>query len=258
MTAAVSAVPRSVLITGCNRGIGLELVRQFFKHKTPPSILIATCRNPDKADELQAIASEHSNLHILKLDVDNTDSFDGFAKSVSAIVGDDNGLNLLVNNAGMLPPNRALDVVTPEDMMAAFKTNCIGPLFLTRALRPLLKAAAEGKAKDGEAMSIGRAAAVQMSTAVASIAENSGGNSYAYRCSKSGLNMAMKNLSIDLKGDNIMVMAMHPGWVLTDMGGPNALIDTTTCTTTMIETFYALTEKDHGAFLRYNNTPIQW
>merc|ERR1712098_294900 len=154
----------------------------------------------------------------------------------------------------MLPSNRALDVVTPEDMMNAYKTNCIGPLFLTRALVPLLKIAAS-KVKDGEGMSVGRAAAVQMSTAVASIAENSGGNSYAYRCSKSGLNMAMKNLSIDLKGDNIMVMEMHPGWVQTEMGGPNALIDVTTCTTTMIETFYALTEKDHGSFLRYNNTP---
>jgi len=255
---AVSAVPRSVLITGCNRGIGLELVRQFLKHKThsAPEILIATCRNPDKADELQAVATEHKNLHVLKLDVNDTDSFDGFVKSVGDIVGDANGLNLLVNNAGMLPSNRALDVVTPEDMMDAYKTNCIGPMFLTRALMPLLKTAAG--AKDGEAMSIGRAAAVQMSTAVASIAENSGGGSYAYRCSKSGLNMAMKNLSIDLKGSNIMVMAMHPGWVLTDMGGPNALIDTTTCTSTMIDTFYALTEKDHGAFLRYNNTPIAW
>ena len=56
----------------------------------------------------------------------------------------------------------------------------------------------------------------------------------------------------------ILVMSMHPGWVLTEMGGPNALIDTETCAKTMLETLYALTEKDHGSFLRYNNTPIQW
>ena len=254
------ASARSVLITGCNRGIGLELVKQFLKHKThaPPSILIATCRNPDKADELQAVAKEHSGvLHILKLDVNDTDSFGGFAKNVGDLVGEANGLNLLVNNAGVLPSNRSLDTVTPDDMMQAYKTNCIGPMFLTRALMPLLKTASV-KAKEGEGMSVARAAAVQMSTAVASIAENSGGNSYAYRCSKSGLNMAMKNLSIDLKADNILVMSMHPGWVLTDMGGPNAMIDTATCASTMIDTFYELSDKDHGSFLRYNNTPIQW
>jgi len=251
------SVPRSVLITGCNRGIGLELIKQFLRHKTPsPSVVIATCRNPDKADELRAVAKDYSNLHILPLDVNDCDSFGDFAKKVGDIVGPDNGLNLLVNNAGVLPSNRTLETVTPEDMMLAYKTNCIGPMFLTRALLPLLKTAAAGKATSG--MSVARAAAVQMSTAVASIAENGGGKSYAYRCSKSGLNMAMKNLSIDLKEDGILVMAMHPGWVLTDMGGPNALIDTATCASTMIDTFYELGEKDHGAFLRYNNTPIQW
>ena len=104
-------------------------------------------------------------------------------------------------------------------------------------------------------MSIGRAAAIQMSTVMASITECPG-KSYAYRTTKCALNMAMKCLSIDLQG--ILVMSMHPGWVLTEMGGPNALINTETCAKTMIETLYALGDKDHGAFLRYNNTPIQW
>ena len=107
-------------------------------------------------------------------------------------------------------------------------------------------------------MSVGRAAAIQISTVMASVAENSGGKNYAYRASKSALNMAMKCLSIDLQPEGILVMSMHPGWVQTEMGGPGALIDTTTCAKTMIETLYLLTEKDHGAFLRYNNTPIQW
>ena len=104
-------------------------------------------------------------------------------------------------------------------------------------------------------MSIGRAAAIQMSTVMASITECPG-KSYAYRTTKAALNMAMKCLSIDLQG--ILVMSMHPGWVLTEMGAPNALINTETCAKTMIETLYALGDKDHGAFLRYNNTPIQW
>ena len=78
------------------------------------------------------------------------------------------------------------------------------------------------------------------------------------RCSKSGLNMAMKSLSVDLKDTGILIMAMHPGWVKTRMGGPNALIDTETCVSTMIQTLQGLTEKDHGSLLRYNNTSIPW
>jgi len=253
-----SAPPRSVLITGCNRGIGLELVRQFLGHPTPPEVLIATCRNPDSAPELKQLQTTNPDrLKILKLEVTDFDSFDGFAKQVGELVGSDSGLNLLINNAGVLPNNKTLDTVTPADMVTAFNTNCVGPMFLTKALLPLLEtASAKGKPSEGDAKSIGRAAAIQMSTAVGSIAENSGGKSYAYRTSKTALNMAMKCLSIDLQG--ILVMSMHPGWVLTEMGGPNALIDTETCAKTMIETLYALGDKDHGAFLRYNNTPIQW
>jgi len=257
----MSAPPRSVLITGCNRGIGLELVKQFLAHPTPPTVLIATCRNPEGgAEELQGLAKTHGDrLKILALEVTDFASFDpDFVSKVRDLVGADNGLNLLINNAGVLPSNKTLDVLTPDDMVTAFKTNCVGPTFLTKALLPLLKTAAVKGGSGPEGMSVGRAAAIQMSTAVASIAENSGGKSYAYRASKSALNMAMKCLSIDLQPEGILVMSMHPGWVQTEMGGPGALIDTTTCAKTMIETLYQLTEKDHGAFLRYNNTPIQW
>ena len=68
----------------------------------------------------------------------------------------------------------------------------------------------------------------------------------------------MKSLSVDLKDTGILIMAMHPGWVKTRMGGPNALIDTETCVSTMIQTLQGLTEKDHGSLLRYNNTSIPW
>jgi len=259
-----SGPPRSVLITGCNRGIGLELVKQFLCHPTPPEVLIATCRNPDKADDLQALVKSHPDrLKILPLEMTDYDSFESsFVDRVSeAVGGREKGLNLLINNAGVLPSNKTLESVTPADMTNAFETNCVGPTFLTRALLPLLKTAAGskgGESGSAEGMSVGRAAAIQMSTAVASVAENTGGKNYAYRVSKTGLNMAMKCLSIDLEEHGILVMSMHPGWVLTEMGGPNALIDTETCAKTMLETLYALTEKDHGSFLRYNNTPIQW
>ena len=141
-------------------------------------------------------------------------------------------------------------------MRQAFEVNTIGPLFFAKTMLPLLRKASTTNSN----LPVGttRAAIVMMSTAVASIAENSGGGVYAYRSSKAALNMVMKNLSLELKKDDILVMSMHPGWVKTEMGGPNALITTETCCSTMLETLESLTEKDCGNFLRYNNTQIPW
>lgn len=138
----------------------------------------------------------------------------------------------------------------------ALQVNCIAPLFLSKALLPLLQAAATTNASCP--IGVSRSAIVMMSTAVGSIAENTGGGIVAYRVSKTALNMAMKGLAIELKSSGILVLSMHPGWVKTDMGGPNALIDTETCCSTMLQTFAALSEADHGEFLRYNNTRIPW
>eukprot|EP00092_Neocalanus_flemingeri_P021695 GFUD01023533.1.p1 GENE.GFUD01023533.1~~GFUD01023533.1.p1 ORF type:complete len:251 (+),score=87.42 GFUD01023533.1:65-817(+) len=249
------SLPRSVLITGSNRGIGLELVKQFLQTETPPQHIFATYRNATNSEELLALAQSTPTLHLLQMDVTDQAVHAKVVETITEVVGEE-GLNLLINNAGVLPQNRDLQAVTPEDMRNAFETNCIAPLFLSRALLPLIKKAAD---KNAEApLSVAKAAIVQMSTAVASIAENSGGGMYAYRCSKAALNMSMKSLSVDLSSSGILVMAMHPGWVLTEMGGPNAQISTETCCQTMVQTLAGLTEKDHGAFLRYNNTAIPW
>jgi len=248
---------KSVLITGCNRGIGLELVKQILKMESPPAHLFATYRSPSTSEELISLAKSHSTLKLIEMDVTDQSMYEKAVKKVSDAVGED-GLNLLINNAGLLPANRDLQSVTAQDMRDAFETNCIAPLFLSKAFLPLIQKAAEKDATTGK--SVSKAAIIQMSTAVASIEENSGGSTYAYRCSKSALNMSMKSLSVDLEnmGLPILVMAMHPGWVLTDMGGPNAQITTETCCTTMIQTLCGLSEKDHGTFLRYNNTGIKW
>lgn len=247
--------PRSIFITGCNRGIGLELVKQYLTSSTPPALLFATYRTDDTAKELLELAGSAACLRPVRLDVTNTDSFPAVVELVEKEVGE-SGLNLLINNSGLLPQNRDLQAVTPADMVAAFQTNCVAPLLLGRALLPLLLRAAEQG--PGPELGVTRAAIVQMSTAVASIAENSGGGLYAYRCSKAALNMSMKSLAVDLAGQGVLVMAMHPGWVQTEMGGPNAQITTETCCSTMLQTLDGLTEKDHGGFLRYNNTTIPW
>merc|ERR1712096_616 len=132
--------------------------------------------------------------------------YDKVVQTVTEVIGEE-GLNLLINNAGVLPQNRDLKTVTPQDMRDAFETNCIAPLFFTKAFLPLIEKAATKNA--GAPMGVAKAAIIQMSTAVASIAENSGGSLYAYWCSKSALNMSMKSLSVDIADTGILVMAMH-------------------------------------------------
>jgi len=249
---------RSALITGCNRGIGLELVKQFLSQDKDLQYLFATCRDPSSAESLKELQEKHKEkLHILKLDVTHWSEHSDVVAYVEKIVGADKGLNILINNAGVLPSSKALDDITPEVMIQAYQTNCVAPIFLTRAFLPLLRTSAKNALPE-QKMTIEGACVVEMSTAVASIAENGRGGNYPYRCSKSALNMGMKNLSIDLEKEGILVMAMHPGWVKTDMGGPDALITTEECATEMLNTLQKLNASNQGCFLRYNNTEIQW
>jgi NAD(P)-dependent dehydrogenase (short-subunit alcohol dehydrogenase family) len=114
----------------------------------------------------------------------------------------------------------------------------------------------------GEGRAADRAAILQVSTILASIAEvattGPGGGLYAYRCSKAALNMASASLAVDLRDSGVLVTSLHPGWVQTDMGGPNGHITAETSATVMLETMAQLSDKDHGAFLTFDNKPIQW
>ena len=248
--------PRNVLITGCNRGIGLELVKQFLALSDPPTNIFATCRDVAKAEELNAVAAQNAErVHVLQLETTDFEAHHRIADQIKAVLKDGEGLNLILNNAAVRPFEKDRET-TPDKMMEAFKVNCVSPLFLTKAVLPLIKTAAE--ANKNMNFGVNRAAVIMMSTAVSSISENSGGGDYSYRSSKTALNMVMKNLSIDLKPAGILVMCMHPGWVQTEMGGQGALIDTATCASTMLQTFEKLCEDDHGTMKRYNNSTIPW
>lgn len=249
-------VLNSVCITGGNRGIGLELVRQFLNLPQGPNHVFATCRNPESASDLIALKSAHpGKLHILQLEITNYESFPKIASDIQEIVGED-GLNLLINNAGILPMQRYLEDAQIETMMEAFQVNCVAPMFLTRALLPLLEKSAS-KNKDSP-MGIGRAGVVQMSSSIGSINENASGRLYAYRTSKAALNMVMKTMSLEFKSKGIITICMHPGHVQTDMGGKSATLTAQDCVSQMIDTLQKMNEKDHGCFLRYNYTSVSW
>jgi len=246
--------PKSVFITGGNRGIGLEFVRQFLALSPTPKHVFATCRQPENAPELNQLAKDNSNLHIVKLDVTDYSTLPAIVSKVEAVVGSD-GLNVLVNNAGILRQTK-LEDVTVEEMRAHFETNSVAPLMITKALLPLLKkgAAAHG----GSELSLDKGAVVSVSSMMGSISDNTSGSLYAYRASKASLNIISKSLACDLKADGILSFVLSPGWVSTDMGGKNARMTPEQCVTGLMRSMKKVDVKTQHLWQNYKDTTEPW
>lgn len=228
----------TVLITGTNRGIGLEFVRQFVARGDK---VIATCRDPGTAAELQSLADESPNLRILELDVTSEQSMQKLAADLAG-----EPVDVFVNNAGVYgPKNISFGQVNGAEFVETFRTNSLAPLLLTQYLIENLKQGTGRKL-------------VYVTSKMASIDDNRGGGSYAYRASKTALNAVVKSLSIDLADEGFVAIVVHPGWVLTDMGGPNALIDANTSVAGMISIIDGMGSGHNGSFLNYDGSIIPW
>ncbi|XP_043084484.1 C-factor [Puntigrus tetrazona] len=246
----------AVLITGANRGLGLQMVRQLLDSPKRPQKIIATARNPAAAKELQELVKSHPDVHVLPLDVTSDSSLDAAAQSVKSIVGAD-GLNCLINNAAINMTSE-LDTVTRDAMMKTYESNTVAPLFVTKAFLPLLKRAAG----EGLDMGIQRAAVINVSSVLGSVQLNWGEGasykSYAYRASKSALNMVTRCLAVDLEAEKILCVALHPGWVRTDMGGPTAPLSPEESVSSVLSVISGLTEKHHGGYVEYTGKSLPW
>ncbi|GAQ84975.1 NAD(P)-binding Rossmann-fold superfamily protein [Klebsormidium nitens] len=207
------------LIQGASRGLGLEFVRQLLETR-PDESVVATCRNPSGAEQLQELARAHSDrLTVLPLDVTAEGSIQEAAKSVKASHG---RVDLLVNTAailhvqGKVQPETALARVTPEAMLLSYQVNAMGPILVAKHFHQLLKA--------GGGKGTRRPAAVlaNMSARVGSIGDNQIGGWHSYRASKTALNQLSKNLAIEFtrRKDPIIVVMLHPGTVDTDLSKP--------------------------------------
>ncbi|XP_072762816.1 C-signal [Anoplolepis gracilipes] len=247
---------RSILITGCNRGLGLGLVKHLAETSPPPDVIFATCRDASKATELRALADKSSNIHIIEIDLTNTDGYKRVVDIVSKKVNDI-GLNVLFNNAGISSKFTRLGLVKKQQIIDGFLINTVAPIMLTKAFLPLLKVAAKN-VKDKTELSVRRAAVINMTSILGSIAENNDGGFYPYRCSKTALNAATKSMSIDLRTDGILVTCLHPGWVRTDLGGNNAPMDVDTSVNSILNTLNSLTEKHTGCFVQYDGKILPW
>ncbi|KAI2653567.1 Aspartate aminotransferase, mitochondrial [Labeo rohita] len=225
----------NLMVTGANRGLGLQIVETLATGGFSPGKIIATARNPDGAKE----------------------SIESAASEVEQLVQKE-GLNCLINNAGINVVAN-LETVTADKMLENFHTNSVAPLMITKAVLPLLKRAAA----KGTGMGIHRAAVINMTSLLGSVELYWGDRAnsfkwYPYRTSKSALNMVTRCLAVDLEADGILCMALHPGWVRTDMGGPDAPLSPEESISCVLSVIGGLTEKDHGSFLHYTGEQLPW
>ncbi len=228
------------LITGANRGIGLEFVRQYAESGWR---VYACCRKPQNADALHRLEKQYDGLiSVHALDVSNFDQIDQLAKLLSGVA-----IDLLINNAGIYAHDYSArsNAVDEQAWIESFRINSIAPLKMVEAFtkniaRSQLKKIANITSKMG------------------SVDDNTSGGHYLYRSSKAALNIVTKSLAIDLAPQGILVSLIHPGWVRTDMGGSNALISVEQSVAGMRKVIGKLTPANSGRFYAYDGQEVPW
>jgi len=245
---------KSVFITGANRGIGLNLVKEIVS-TLKPQYLFATFRNVAQAKELEEFAKSNSCVHLIQMDIRDYAKYDDIVSSVDTITKGV-GLNLLINNAGISSKYARLSSTKKEALMDSFEINTVAPIMLTKAFLHLLQKGADSS--PDAPCGINRAAVVNVSSILGSISANDNGGMFPYRCSKAALNAATKSMSVDFQKSNILAISIHPGWVQTDMGGPKAPLTPTESVQGIVKVLKDLNETHSGEFLQYNGEKLPW
>lgn len=228
-----------LFVTGANRGIGLELVRQY---ASDGWTVHATCRNPDQATELQTLASSKgNNINVHRLEVTSDSSITELAAKLRGVP-----IDLLFNNAGVYGPSGVgFGDTRRDDWLHALNVNTIAPMKLMEAL------------VDNVAASDLRIIAT-MSSKMGSMADNCSGGSYIYRSTKAALNAVMVSAAQDLKPRGITAVILHPGWVRTDMGGPNGEISVAESVAGIRQIISGLRAENAGNFYDIDGSIIPW
>ncbi|MFN8372165.1 MAG: SDR family oxidoreductase [Anaerolineae bacterium] len=231
----------NVLITGASRGIGLELVRQYAARGEQ---VFAAARNPDGAHELERLRKLYQ-VTIVPLNVVDDESI---RAAVQVIKGKTESLDLLFNNAAInpeTPPYESFGQLQAEAMLQVLHTNTVAPLLVAQAIMPLLSKGTHPKL-------------INISSEMGSVSGRSYGGSHSYCMSKAALNMASRGLAYDLRRQNVVVVALDPGWVQTDMGGAGASLTPHESVSGIVRVVDGLTMKDSGKFLDYRGGQHQW
>ena len=268
---------RNCLVTGANRGIGLEFVRQLLARGEH---VVAACRHPGKATALNGLAGEYpGRLHVLPLDVADPKSRASLLHDLPLVLGeDDDGapgrLDLLINNAGVLHSGERFGHVEQALLEDSLRTNAIGPFLLPQALAPLFSDV--GDAAGGAVNSLpdtrsvdrtpGHAADTTLRrTVIANISSQLGSitgttrfGTPSYDISKAAQNMGSVLLARALAERGIVVLALHPGWVQTEMGGAQAQVAPVNAVEGLLRVIDAATPAQSGSFLDWRGKPLPW
>jgi NAD(P)-dependent dehydrogenase (short-subunit alcohol dehydrogenase family) len=226
----------SVLITGANRGLGFEFARQYGADGWR---VFATCRHPNSATALQGL-TKTGTLRVLRLDV--TD--DATIKEASRQI--EEPIDLLINSAGISGPrDQSTGKVEYGAWREVLDVNTMGPLRVTEAFIPHLTRSE-------------RKLVVTITSGMGSIGDNTSGGSIPYRSSKAAVNMVMRTVAIDLADRGIISVVINPGWVRTDMGGPNAPLTAIESVKAIRRLVSTLGREQSGKFFNYDGREYPW
>ena len=228
----------NVLVTGANRGLGLGFVTNYLGKNVN---VFSTTRDIKSSRELLALKERFpDNLEIFELDLLKESAGDTLANFLG-----ERPIDILINNAGIGSTNQHFQAVSPKPWLEVLKVNLIAPLMVTQSIIDNVKKGVDKKI-------------YFLSSQLGSIGDNTSGGMYIYRSSKTGLNQVVKSLSVDLKPQGITVVSLHPGWVKTDMGGPNAPVSIDESIEGMTQVIHTTDIRDTGRFLNYDGKELPW
>lgn len=231
---------RRCLVTGANRGLGLAFVSALLDRGAE---VLACCRDPARAEALKSLAAAHGGrLAVQALDVADPAAIAALPEVAKRHLPQ---LDLLVNNAGMLVSGERFGNVSSESLVDSFRVNAAAPLLITQALVPLLAL--------GEKPRV-----LFISTQIASIAQASTFRTVSYAMSKVALNMAVRRIAAELTPRGIVVLAAHPGWLKTDMGGKSATLDPGVSAHALLDLVERAGPDQAGGFYNADGSGIPW
>jgi NAD(P)-dependent dehydrogenase (short-subunit alcohol dehydrogenase family) len=221
----------TILVTGCDTGLGVEFARQYAAdgHR-----VIATCLDPSTAKETSAIVG---NIELVKLDITDHAAIEALAQKLSS-----DPIDILLNNAGIGRPHPPFGETDYPFWRTILETNLIGPMKMAETF---VEHVARGELKS----------MAFVSSRMGSIALNNSGGSYSYRSSKAGLNMIVKTLAVDLAPRHICVLALHPGWAATE---PGARVPVAESVAGMRGVIHRAGRHHTGSFVTYHDQPLPW
>jgi NAD(P)-dependent dehydrogenase (short-subunit alcohol dehydrogenase family) len=229
---AKTSTPSNYLVTGANRGLGLAFARALSQRG---DLVIASARRPDKARELSALP-----VRVEPLDVADRRSIEALARALAG-----QPIDVLINNAAIAEAGPGAARLRPEDLELTFRVNTVGPLAVTQALLPNLRA---GR----------RRLVVSLSSGLGSVSTNDSGGWAAYRISKAALNQLTRTFAAEMANEGFTFILISPGWVRTDMGGSGATLSPAESVAAMLKVLDRVKPSDSGRFFDQRGKQVPW